>query len=154
MDFDNGMAEEPKTTTETKKDAEPVTRVGIPDNYNHHVNPFTNKYELFKFFGITKKDADNWRLVEPVTGEIHGLPNSHGTLLATNGMLCIISADYTNRSATFEGHLDYFIADRGEREIRACGSADKFLVSGKVKAERAAKNQAAVSELLDSLFNL
>lgn len=77
---------------------------------------YRDQYHCFATHGLTFKDADKWRVIkEPVLGEINGLPASHGLLVATNGILCLIErAD----STTFEGHLEWFVAHNPrEQEI-------------------------------------
>lgn len=55
-----------------------------------------------------RKDPGQWRFTKRIVGEINGLPQSRGVLVATNGILCRIE-----RVALppFEGHLDAFVSD-------------------------------------------
>lgn len=70
------------------------------------LNPFNNIYDLFETYGICKRRAATWRLTIPSEGQIQGLPRSHGTLLATDGVRCLIKT--ASQASLFEGHLDYF----------------------------------------------
>ena len=50
----------------------------------------------------------DWRLIEPMVGEINGIPTSRGIAIATNG---IIVAIMQNDGVVF-GHLDWFVKDK------------------------------------------
>jgi hypothetical protein len=59
--------------------------------------------------GLTLPATEEWRLTPCVLGEIHGLPTTHGVLLATNGILCYIElVNPINGLTYFIGHLDFF----------------------------------------------
>jgi hypothetical protein len=69
---------------------------------------------FMKKWGITlpMKEAASWRMALPEhqrIGEICGLPESRGTLRATNGILC-----YIERLERFpyRGHVQHFVFDR------------------------------------------
>jgi hypothetical protein len=70
------------------------------------VNPYNNVYDFFTAHGICLRDAKTWRLTEAVEGQIHGLPSTHGLLLATDGIVCFILQH--NKKVLFKGHLDWF----------------------------------------------
>ena len=50
----------------------------------------------------------DWRLIEPMVGEINGIPTSRGVAIASNG---IIVAIMQNDGVVF-GHLDWFVKDK------------------------------------------
>ena len=54
------------------------------------------------------KFALGWRLVDRAQGEINGLPNSRGTLIATDGMTCLIIGE---DGGLYFGHYDFFVED-------------------------------------------
>lgn len=59
--------------------------------------------------GITLPEKEEWRLTPQILGEINGLPETHGILLATNGILCYIDRGDAVAPRFFLGHLDFFI---------------------------------------------
>lgn len=111
-------------------------------------HPFNNVYDLFSQYGIIRRDAKEWRLVVPTEGQIYGLDNTHGTLLATNGMLCFIWRAQEPETL-FEGHLDYFVAwkpkyDAPPRTVKIKDSEETVPIGGKVK-----KTELLTQELID-----
>ena len=76
-----------------------------------------------------------WRATPRVLGQINGLPESRGVLVATDGVLCqIVREDGT----TFEGHVQWFVAtnQKEQSEVRSGGvSRSKQSTSGKKRLE-------------------
>jgi hypothetical protein len=126
-------------------------------------NPFHSARELFSAFGIVRRDLDSWRLTEATPGQIHGLNSSHGILLATNGMLCVIERQTPNEAAEtpkiFFGHLDYFEPYKGTTTVNALSSGgDKdgdhdivYKVGSKAREAKAAQRAKELVSLLESL---
>jgi hypothetical protein len=117
------------------------------------INPFNNIYDLFSHFGVCYKNAASWRLTEATPGQIEGLDSSHGILLATNGILCLIERAHKNTSADtpqlFQGHLDFFIPYKPKQtEVR---SKDSNVVYEVGKAARQAKKEKEIQKMLDIL---
>lgn len=52
----------------------------------------------------------DWRAVKRIPGAINGLPQSHGFLAATDGILCYIEQG-PNMDRLYKGHVDFFIPD-------------------------------------------
>lgn len=74
-------------------------------------NPFNNLSHLSRTLHVTfPKPREEWRLVSPSPiGEIHGLPNLRGIIIATNGILAI---QLTPANAVFFVHLEWFTEDK------------------------------------------
>lgn len=49
-----------------------------------------------------------WRYILPARGQIVGLPESRGTIRATNGILCAIEQQ---GGRVYIGHADWFVVD-------------------------------------------
>jgi hypothetical protein len=97
---------------------------------NHNTIP-----QLFAFYGIFRRDMHKWRVVkEHILGEIRGLPQSHGKLLCTNGILCMIEVGNTNQ--LFEGHLEWFEPYRPEDVVVVKELLDPAIAARRRNAER------------------
>jgi len=59
------------------------------------------------------KQKLGWRLVDPSQGEVNALPNTRGTMIATDGVMCIIR---TEDDRVLLGHFDWFNKDKKESE--------------------------------------
>jgi hypothetical protein len=66
---------------------------------------FDSVAAIFRHWRITKRDFLNWRHIGPISGSINGLPDSHGVLWVTNGIMCIIEQA---NDRYYEGHLQWF----------------------------------------------
>ena len=75
--------------------------------------PYRRLHEFFDRHRLFRKDGI-WRLTEPRAGEINGLPNFRGLLVATNGILCYLE---TETGRLFEGHIDWFVPDQKDRPL-------------------------------------
>lgn len=116
-------------------------------------NVFTSIVQLFHHYGICRRDMHNWRLIkEPPAGEIHGLPDSHGLLIATNGMLCFIQREGCKE--LFCGHLDYFIAYRPNTYTVLTINGELHYVGTKVRAEKKKQEEVNLKAALDDLLKL
>jgi hypothetical protein len=67
----------------------------------------------------------DWRLVDQEQGQVNGLPQSAGRVIATDGVMCFI--ERVDGSLYF-GHYTAWVADRAER-----GSTAHASVSRKIK---------------------
>lgn len=63
-----------------------------------------------------------WRLVNPVHGEIHGIPGSHGVLIATDGILCYIERPHHD---LFLGHIEWFEPLKHDNHAPAAASTPR-----------------------------
>lgn len=105
---------------------------------------------LFSHYGINKKKAGDWRICMPVQGQIKGLPNTHGTLLATDGILCLIK---TAQSPTpFEGHLEWFELYKPPGYSQPTTSVE--CIDGKVLSAGAAARRENSIRITNELVNL
>lgn len=81
-------------------------------------NVLTNiYYDFYQTLGrlhLTMRDAYDWRLVTPNHGQINGLPNSRGILVATNGIDCLIETPV----GFYEGHIGWWQADEETTETQ------------------------------------
>lgn len=113
-------------------------------------NPYHDVHHLFTSYGIFKRRSADWRLVlEPLHGNIQGLENSYGLLLATNGILCLIQRN--DHVTLFEGHLDYFVPNRpSQKTIKT--SNGEFEIGKKVQQEMKKKSDLIVKNILDDLL--
>lgn len=60
-------------------------------NSSHSFNPFATIQEVCDWFGLPDSKLDRgWHLVPGELGYINGLPHSHGTIVATDYMMCIV----------------------------------------------------------------
>lgn len=126
---DQGINPFPKSSSEDYFMNQPVkgefytpSTIEIPEGF--HFNPFDHIDSLCRLLNPPKsKYALGWRLVEAEVGQINGLPESHGLLVATDGMLCIIMVNQTD---CYIGHNEWWQSeDRDEPGVR------KFLVKKK-----------------------
>lgn len=119
------------------------------------INPYANVYELFSEFGLLYRDAKSWRLTEVTPGEILGLPDTHGNLLATNGILCLILLNKPkNGYKVFEGHLEWFIAVKIDgRTLRSMVETETVAVEISAKAKKVYNSEKA-KELAAELLKL
>lgn len=79
------------------------------------MNPFTSVENMMATLRWPIKDAQEWRLFKGGPfGEINGIPTSRGQLVATNGILCVVTQN--NSSQVFIGHIDFFCKDKKERQ--------------------------------------
>ena len=70
--------------------------------------------DLLTNFGFMVGEKHDWRMIlgkDRRRGEIQGLPASRGTLVATDGIRCLIVTG-TGFQSLFEGHLDWFIPEK------------------------------------------
>lgn len=70
---------------------------------------FSSVGHLTSTFGVSLPRSKNeWRLlVEPLVGNIYGIPSLRGVVLATDGVLCLIARGEKLETA----HLDWFVVD-------------------------------------------
>ena len=120
------------------------------------INPYNNVYDLFSEFGILKRHASQWRLTkDAIFGEILGLPSTGGYMLATDGVRCLIKL-WTNDKQLFEGHIDYFVAQRVSQRSEVT-LADGTIVGVGAKVSTARRKEQAskiTKELMESLLLL
>jgi hypothetical protein len=73
--------------------------------------PYSSIVNFQTVHRLTLPKNEVWRLTEPRTGEINGLPESRGTVVATNGILCYI---LQGNNHLYLGHFEWFITDNRE----------------------------------------
>lgn len=78
-----------------------------------NASAFVSFQQFARAYGVLVKHSRDWRLVHHTrfgaVGQIHGLPNSRGQLIATDGIECfIIRGD----GSIFIGHIDFFVDDK------------------------------------------
>lgn len=102
---------------------------------NNLVQPYTSLDSLCRQLKLTfpkfVSKGTHWHVVNPPRkGQINGIPDSYGMLVATDGVLCVI--DRINLPA-FYGHVQWFVEDKEEVERGAQQQpkqrADKFVDS-------------------------
>ena len=86
----------------------------LPDN----LNPHRSVAEFFAANSMPLPRGD-WRLTDYDLGEINGLPNSRGRVVATNGIMCYIQQEH----GLYLGHFTAWIPDHKEPVIRQGGRA-------------------------------
>lgn len=119
------------------------------------VNPYLTVYDLFSEFGILKRKADKWRLTqEAVPGQINGLEDTDGLLLATDGVHCLILR-HCNKKELFEGNLDFFVVYKPKQTTVITKGGEEFTVGAKIREEeRRRKAVQLTDELLKSLLTV
>lgn len=70
-----------------------------------------NAHHFFTSHGMPVPRTGDWRMTKAEVGQIHGLPLSHGTLRATDGVLCYIE----RATDLFVGHLAWWEKDEREQ---------------------------------------
>ena len=91
---------------------------------------FRSIAEVKETFGTTLPRPHDWRLLQDqLVGEVNGLPGSHGTAVATNGILVAI----VQPMGLYIGHIDHFIVDA---EQTAKAALDKSVVGTKTKKQK------------------
>lgn len=95
---------------------------------------------------IPRPPGTGWRMHrEETIGQINGLPETRGALVATNGVLCFIR----QAKGHFLGHLDFFVPDPRERSEP---SERKERKPRKEKSAQAASGlKQSISDLLKEL---
>jgi hypothetical protein len=80
------------------------------------IQTFVSIADIKEQYGMTLPKPFEWRLLAiPFVGAVNGIPTSHGVAVATNGILVAIVQD---ERRLFIGHIDSFIADTQENEVR------------------------------------
>jgi hypothetical protein len=80
------------------------------------IQTFVSIADIKEQYGMTLPKPFEWRLLAiPLVGAVNGIPTSHGVAVATNGILVAIVQD---ERRLFIGHIDSFIADTQENEVR------------------------------------
>jgi len=87
--------------------SEPMAHIG-------ELSTFPSVLAFFRHYRMPIPKSGEWRLAEPKLGEIVGVPNSRGKLIATNGIECFIVRE---DDSLFRGHLDWFKADKQEKQL-------------------------------------
>ena len=112
-------------------------------------NPFGSIAELLtKLELVNLRKGEAWRLVPAEVGEINGVPNSRGMLVATNGILCII---YRSDKSLFIGHKEWWMDDEvvyGEKRATNHGGSSK---RGAEKRATKATSKFSAEEIEDLL---
>jgi hypothetical protein len=75
---------------------------------------FRSIAELKEHFATVLPRPHDWRLMEPIVGQIHGIPTSHGVAIATNGILVAIEQQ---GRYLFIGHVATFVPDEQETQV-------------------------------------
>lgn len=66
-------------------------------------------HEIFTAAGWIRYDTNHWRVVkEPVTGEVDGLPQLRGVVIATNGLMAMLRLTGAPRPVYRDGDLVHF----------------------------------------------
>lgn len=77
---------------------------------NQANNPFASVGEMCKKLELTNSSKLNpWRLVNTELGQINGLPQSHGRIIAADGIRCVILLE---TGKTYIGHHAWWIPDQ------------------------------------------
>ncbi len=96
---------------------------------NRDLKAQANRDHLVEYMALTgitipQSEFSQWRMVEPRQGHIIGIPNSRGTIRATNGILCYIDVDSSQQAqepletwerhvvTPFLGHYEWWQPDR------------------------------------------
>jgi hypothetical protein len=80
------------------------------------IQTFVSIADIKEQYGMTLPKPFEWRLLAiPFVGAVNGIPTSHGVAVATNGILVAIVQD---ERRLFIGHIDSFVADTQENEVR------------------------------------
>jgi len=66
---------------------------------------YASLLDFMAVYNLTLPRNEDWRLTDRIVGNIHALPDTHGVLVATNGILCYIERE----SDLFLGHIAFFI---------------------------------------------
>lgn len=102
-------------------------------------NPFATIQEVSEWYRIPDSSLDRgWHLMPGERGYINGLPHSHGTLIATDYMMCIVC---NGSQHAIVGHLKWWTPLPVEGD-------DFFVPKDKPKATRVDK----IGEWLKELF--
>ena len=96
-------------------------------------NQFSSVDDFKKAYKTNLPKPYDWRLIEPMVGEINGIPTSRGIAVATNGILVAIMQ---NDGIVF-GHLDWFVKDVEQPINEAnAGSTDSVVTHNPISSKR------------------
>jgi hypothetical protein len=103
---------------------------------------YQDVYQFFAAHSITVPASEDWRLTDRLVGHINALTESHGFLVATNGILCYIERE--DGSLYGPGHIAWFLTNKNERV-----EVDKETKKIRVAAQpRESKLKAMVLDLI------
>jgi hypothetical protein len=93
-------------------------------NPSFHFNPFESVVDMCRKLRIPQsKFAQGWRLITPAkVGEVQGLPESRGMVVATDGIMAVlITGEESNNELKEQSfklvHLKWFVKDTTNEEV-------------------------------------